>query len=182
MPLLQFLAYYQVLEFYFPIYSQTEAQRKLKTILKDPTFRGDRDADIGRLLSAIQISRGGGFGDERSQLRATLLECVDPTSLRQFLESGADRQEFYSAKTKVLQCHKIPLANPSVDLRADVAERLYDIRCMIVHTKSDAQDAETEPMLPFSKEADQLSYDIDLAQYLAQQVLIAGSRPFQVNV
>jgi hypothetical protein len=55
MPLLQFLAFYQVIEFYFPTYSQAAAQRKLKAILKDPTFRGDRDADIGKLLSSIQI-------------------------------------------------------------------------------------------------------------------------------
>ena len=59
MPLLQFLAFYQVLEFYFPIYSRAEAQRRLKTILKDPSFRGDRDTDIARLLSAIHINRTG---------------------------------------------------------------------------------------------------------------------------
>jgi hypothetical protein len=38
MPLLQFLAFYQVIEFYFPTYSQAEAHRKLKAILKDPPF------------------------------------------------------------------------------------------------------------------------------------------------
>lgn len=179
MPLLQFLAFYQVLEFYFPIYSQTEAQRKLKTILKDPTFRGDRDTDIVRLLSAIQVSRGGGYGDERSQLRATLLECIDASSLRDFLESDADRKEFYVGKDRVIQCHGIPLANASADLRGDVAERLYDIRCKIVHTKSDSQSADVEPMLPFSKEAEHLLFDIELVQYLARQVLIAGSRPLR---
>lgn len=84
MPLLQFLAFYQVIEFYFPIYSKAEAQRKLKAILKDPTFRGDRDADIGKLLSAIYITRSGAYGDERSQLRATLVECVDGTALKGF--------------------------------------------------------------------------------------------------
>jgi hypothetical protein len=182
MPLLQFLAFYQVLEFYFPIYSQSEAQRKLKTILKDPTFRGDRDSDVAKLLSAIQVSRSGGYGDERSQLRATLLECVDSASLREFLESEADRKEFYSGKNKYLQCHKIPLGNSNADLRADVAERLYEIRCKIVHTKGDSLSAEVEPVLPFSKEAEQLSFDIDLVQYLARKVLIAGSRPFQIGV
>jgi hypothetical protein len=181
MPLLQFLAFYQVLEFYFPIYSQSEAQRKLKTILKDPTFRGDRDSDVAKLLSAIQVSRSGGYGDERSQLRATLLECVDSASLREFLESEVDRKEFYSGKNKDLQCHKIPLGNSTADLRADVAERLYEIRCKIVHTKGDSQSADVEPVLPFSKEAEQLSFDIDLVQYLARKVLIAGSRSFQIN-
>jgi hypothetical protein len=180
LPLLQFLAFYQVIEFYFPAYSKAEAQRKLKAILKDPTFRGDRDADIGKLLAAIYVSRGGSFGDERSQLRATLTECVDPNSLRIFLESVPERKEFY-IKGKNQPYHKIPLANPAVDLRNDVADRLYDIRCKIVHSKNDSRDGEIELLLPYSKEAAQLFFDIDLVQYLAQWVLIAGSTRFSGN-
>jgi hypothetical protein len=95
MPLLQYLAFYQAIEFYFPVYSRSEAQRKLKVILKDPTFRSDRDADIARLLSAIHVSRTGAFGDERSQLRATLMECCDSEELRSFLEAEQGRKEFF---------------------------------------------------------------------------------------
>jgi hypothetical protein len=176
MPLLQFLAFYQVIEFYFPTYSRAEAQRKLKSILKDPTFRGDRDADIGRLLSAVTVSRSGAYGDERSQLRATLMECIDPDSLREFLKSDPERLAFYSGKAK--SYHKIPLNNPSADLRGDVTDRIYDIRCRIVHTKNDARDGEIELLLPYSQEAEQLSFDVELVQYLAQQVLIAAGTPF----
>ncbi|MGA1998445.1 MAG: hypothetical protein ABSG52_00505 [Terriglobales bacterium] len=181
MPLLQFLAFYQVIEFYFPVYSQAEAQRKLKAMLKDPTFRGDRDADIAKLLSSIYVSRSGSFGDERSQLRATLMECVDSQSLRNFLESYPDRKEFYLAKAKGLPYHKVPLANPTADLRSDVADRMYDIRCKIVHTKNDAREGGVDLLLPFSQEAEQLSFDIELAQYVAQLTLIAGSLPFRSN-
>lgn len=180
MPLLQFLAFYQVIEFYFPIYSQSEAQRKLKAILKDPTFRGDRDTDIARLLAAIHVSRSGAFGDERSQLRATLAECADTEAVRQFIGGDAERKEFFE-KTKSLPYHKIPLANPSIDIRNDVADRIYDIRCKIVHTKTDSRDGNVELLLPFSEEAEQLMYDIELVQYLAQQVLVAGSAPFNMH-
>lgn len=178
MPLLQFLAFYQVIEFYFSTYSRAEAQRKLRGILKDPTFRGDRDADIGRLLSAISVSRSGAYGDERSQLRATIMECIDQDSLREFLTCEPDRSEFYSGKAKTY--HKLPIANLSADLRSDVAERIYDIRCRIVHTKNDSHDGEIELLLPFTREAEQLSFDIELVQYLAQQVLIAAATPFKV--
>lgn len=181
MPLLQFLAFYQVIEFYFPIYSQSAAQRKLKAILKDPTFRGDRDTDIARLLAAIHISRNGAFGDERSQLRATLVECSDSDALRQFLESDAERKDFFLNKAKSSPYHKIPLANHSADLRSDAADRIYDIRCKIVHTKTDSRDGDVELLLPFSPEAEQLSFDIELVQHLAQLVLVAGSAPFNVH-
>ena len=58
---------------------------------------------------------------------------------------------------------------------------MYDIRCKIVHTKNDSRDGDTELLLPFSTEADQLSFDIDLMQYIAREVLIAGSLPFQAG-
>jgi hypothetical protein len=180
MPLLQFLAFYQVIEFYCPTYSQADARRKIKSILKDPGFRGDRDADLGRLLSAIHVTRAGGFGDERSQLRATLMECTDAEALRRFVAADAERLELLSSKAKGLAEHKLPVANPTADLRGDVAERIYEIRCKIVHTKTDSRNGELDLLLPFSKEAEQLSFDIELAQYVAQQVLISASTPYQL--
>jgi hypothetical protein len=176
LPLLQFLAFYQTIEFYFPIYSQSEAHRKLRNILKDPTFRGERDTDIAKLLAAIYVTRSGGYGDERSQLRATLLECVDSDELRQFFEVDKLRLDFF--KSKHTPYHRIPLNNPSADLRPDVAERIYDIRCRIVHTKLDSRDGGVERLLPFSPEAEQLSFDIELVQHIAKLVLMIGSTPF----
>jgi hypothetical protein len=181
MPLLQYLAFYQAIEFYFPVYSRSEAQRKLKMILKDPTFRSDRDADIARLLSAIYVSRTGAFGDERSQLRATLMECCDFEELRSFLEAEQSRKEFFLSKSKAQPYHKIPLGGPSVDLRNDVADRVYEIRCKIVHTKTDARDSAFELLLPFSAEAEQLSHDIELVQYLAKRVLISSSTSLNIH-
>ncbi|WP_212630142.1 hypothetical protein [Pseudomonas sp. KB-10] len=175
MPLLQFLAFYQVVEFYFPTYYQAEARRKIRSILKNPTFRSDRDADVGKILSAIQLGRAGSLGDERSQLRATITECVDPDSLREFVTETELRKDFFSSKTKGLTDHKLPIANPTIDLRNDVADRIYDIRCKIVHTKADSRSGEIELLLPFSKEAEQLHNDIELMQYISQQVLIAAS-------
>lgn len=178
MPLLQFLAFYQVIEFYFTTYSQAEAHRRMKAILKDPTFRADRDSDIARLLTSVKLSRAGGLGDERSQLRATIAECIEPEALRHFLAEYPDRKEYYS-KSKASPYHIIPLRNEAADLRPDVADRIYDIRCKIVHTKNDARDGDVELLLPFTAEADQLSFDIELVQFLARSVLMAGSLPFK---
>ena len=175
MPLLQFLAYYQVIEFYFFSYSQEDARRRIQSLLKSPTFRMDSDADIGKLLSAIS-GRGRGYGDERSQLRATLNSCIDSADLRKFLTDVVERSEFFSAKQKGLTNLKISISSKEADLRNDVAELIYDIRCKIVHTKSEGQEGDIDLLLPFSKEAELLFHDIELLQYLARQVLISASR------
>lgn len=132
MPLLQFLAYYQSIEFYFPIHSQAEAQRKVRNVLKDPNFHLDREADIRRIFASIKGTGGFGFGDERSQLKATLQECVNPGELRDFQTIDDNRRQFFSSKAKGLTSIGLPINNPTADLRNDVAERIYDLRCKIV--------------------------------------------------
>lgn len=179
MPLLQFLAFYQVIEYYYPTYSQEEAKRRIRSILKDPTFRTDRDGDIGKVLTAIS-GHGRGFGDERSQLRATINACIDNNDLREFLEEDEERVTFFSAKQKGLTDHKLPLSNSDADLRAPVADLIYDIRCKIVHTKGENPDGEVELLLPFSKEAELLFFDIELMQYVARKVLIAAGAPLSL--
>jgi hypothetical protein len=173
MPLLQYLAFYQVIEFYFPRYSQSEAHRKLKSVLKDPTFRSEKDSDVAKLLAAIHVSKNGAFGDERSQLRAVLDECTFSEDLKKFIASDKYRSSFFHVKTKT-PYHKVNVLSDD-DIRADVSRRIYEIRCKIVHTKSDSRDVEVKMLLPFSSEADQLRFDIELIQYVAQKVLIAGA-------
>jgi hypothetical protein len=177
MPLLQFLAYYQAIEFYFPVYSQIEAHKRIRNILKDPAFRRSRDADIGRILSVVGASNSR---HEPGQLKATLRECVDPDELRQFIASNEERKNFLALRTEDLTDCKIQSDNTKADLLNDVAERIYDIRCKIVHTKGDAPAGKGGFLLPFSREAALLHFDIELVQYIATQVLIAASSPFHI--
>lgn len=180
MPLLQFLAFYQSIEYFFPMYAQAEAKRKVRNILKDDSFRTESDTDILRILKAIKLSNNNSFGDERSQLRATILECIDPDELREYLVESEERKEFFSKITKGITKNKIPINNEELDLRNDIAERIYDIRCKIVHTKADAKETELDILLPFSKEADLLYYDIDLLQFISRKIIIASSIPLKL--
>ena len=60
------------------------------------------------------------------------------------------------------------------------SERVYDIRCKVVHTKnSDGRERE-EMILPFTKEADLLLDDVELVRFLARRVLIASSVPLRI--
>jgi hypothetical protein len=173
MPLLQFLAFYQAIEFYFPTYAQAAARRRIKNLLKDPTFRADRDADVTRILTSLDPAGRRAFGDERGQLHATIIECVDAQELRDFIEAEDGIKQFFSTKTKGLTDVRLPVNTSEADLRQTAAERIYDIRCKIVHTKGTAD--EVELLLPFSKEAAMLGYDIELVQFIARKVLVAAS-------
>jgi len=173
MPLLRYLAFYQSIEFYFPRYSQTEARRRVNAILRNPTFRSHREDDVDRLISAIQGGRGVGIGGERSQLQAAVNECVTADDIRTFVTATPEREAHFSGKKS--RYHKIPVSNRSADLRNDVAYRIYDIRCKIVHTKNEHSDEDVPMLLPFSEDADYLMFDIELVEYIAKAVLISAS-------
>lgn len=182
MPLLQFLAYYQVLEFYFPVFSRVEAQRRVRNLLKEPAFDPMRDADISRLLTAVRVGGGRSFGNEREQLRATMVECVSEADLREYIAAVPERLDFLSKKSDILGVPGLPLKAPSTDIRVSVADRVYDIRCKIVHTKATSDDdGQFDLLLPFSREAEALSFDIGLVQFAARKALIATSGPLRLS-
>jgi hypothetical protein len=176
MPLLQYLALYQVLEFYFPIYAQQDVHQRLKNILRNPGFNPHSDSDVGRLVSLLRGAKGR-TNDERTQLKATLQACIHEQELRDFVNNDEERSGFLT-KDRGLNAHRLQWSNKESDLRSEVATRIYDIRCKIVHTKN--EDAgEAELLLPFSKEAESLHFDIELIQFAAREVLIANSRPLR---
>lgn len=181
MPLLEFLALYQVLEYYFPTFSKREAGRQIQSIIKDPTFRSDRETDVGRLLAVVSSSARGSIGNERQQLKATLKECVIEDELFEYLTEVDERSEFFSRVQKELTKHKILLGKP---LNADIgawADAIYDIRCKIVHSKMEQDDSEAGRLLPFSYESELLEPYIDLMKWIAQKVLITSSSPISLG-
>lgn len=173
MPLLQFLAYYQVLEFYFPIYSGKEVQSEVANILKDPQFNPDHHLDINKVISAVITKMGRGYGDERSQVRATIKGCVQDKEVRELMERD-DIKEHFKKDFNKLSKIKVSIDNKDIDLREQLAERIYDIRCRVVHTK--ANETERERILPYTEEEALLTVEIKIIEFLARKALIAGSK------
>lgn len=181
MPLLQFLAFYQCIEYFFPQYARQETIARVKNVLKDPTFDGSKDSSVNRILDATLEGRRGLLVEERKQLGATLKHCVDAGALADFLEETEGRKQYYSKDYKKIS-EKAINSRDEANLLAQTSERIYDIRCKIVHTKNqDTGEGESEGIiLPFSKEADLLVDDVDLIKFLARKVLIASSGTLKI--
>lgn len=174
MPLVQFLAYYQVLEYYFPAYSRTKTVNALRSKLRE-IYGVARETDVVGIFQALRTNRRAVFGQEKDQLRHTIEECMSPRELRDFLFT-AEREAFYSdAASSAVSTVQIDMSGESTDQRGDVARRVYEIRNRIVHTKSEHDDL--DPLLPFDREIELLRYDIELVRFLAQRVLAASAKP-----
>lgn len=180
MPLLQFLALYQILEFYFPMFSMKDAHQKIKNLIKDPRFNPDRDSDITGILTTINQNQSqSGYGSELEQLKSTISNCTSSDELREEIEFDQNMFEYYSSKKpKGLASKSINLANKSADLVMECAERIYEIRCRVVHAKS--SDKNNGPLLPSSPELKQLVFDISILEIIAKKVLVATSRQLKI--
>ena len=78
MPVLQFLTFYQVLEFYFYRYLRRNAEQGITNLLEEEPFDKLPEADKLRLLEAIRLRyEGKKVGvNERDMLKTTIKECV----------------------------------------------------------------------------------------------------------
>ncbi len=179
-PIFQYLAFYQTIEFYFPVYSSFEAKQKIQSLIKDPRFNPNRDSDISKIISTIKASSNGKtFGNEREQLRATVNACTNNKELRDFFEVDEKRSNFYlENKEKNISKQKISFKNDNVDLVMEVTERIYEIRCRIVHSK--ATEGDFEVLLPYSNEVQKLNYDLELIEFISRKVLITSSRSIRL--
>ena len=179
MPLLQYLAFYQVIEYHYPAYFNAELGRRIRAIIKQPTFRVDRDLDLAKIVATMK-SKGQTAAGEREQLKATLKECLTTDDVEEFISADTDRAPFFSSKAKGIASSLLNPQNRQVDLSMQVAERIYEIRCKIVHTKAEHDDGEFELLLPYSAEAERLGHDIDLVRFVAQKVLVTSSRRLEI--
>lgn len=177
LPLLQYLAYYQAIEYYFPIFAKQETHDIVKRMVKDPTFRSSLDTNISKLLAAIQPFTGRGYGEESKLLLTTIRGAVTNDELREFFKQDEERFNFFKLESKVIVPKEIAVDSSKADLVTDTAQRIYDIRCKIVHTKSSEMGDQIELLLPYSKEVSHLNHDIELVRFIAAKVLIAASQP-----
>jgi hypothetical protein len=173
MPLLQFLAYYQVIEFYFPMYSDKELQQELSNTLKDPLFSPDNSLHLEKLVRTIKATLGRGLANEEGQLCATIKGCIQEEDMRAFLKQEYV-SKFFAEDYKKLSIEGINEKNKELDLREQFGKSIYNIRCKVVHTK--AEGFNDEPIRPFSKEEALLSVDISAVEFIARKTIIANRK------
>lgn len=177
MPLQQFLAYYQAIEHFFPSYWESEIIRRLRVELDHPEFRVSSDAKVNRLVQIAKVALGGrAGGSERNQLLSVVERCVEESELKEFIESGDQRKAAFIKKEVISGIDPISLNEKGSAFIKQVCERIYAIRCRVVHAKEDSGGGDLPaPLLPFTDEASKIGHDIDLVQFVAQKCIIAST-------
>jgi hypothetical protein len=161
-PLERYLKFYQVLEYYMPraaddLMIEQGVDKIDKAVTPYPTGAND----------SLRI--------ERNKLAAVIDDAVTEVQIVGFLRGSHvlktlnDQQVIRDVRTLAAD----PSGNPTPgrNYRQDLSERVYDIRCRIVHAKESGGGKTTDPLLPYGQEARDLGADIAVVRFLAERVL-----------
>jgi hypothetical protein len=172
MPLLQYLAYYQILESYFMKYSMLEAKKEIRNCLKDPVFDVDDENDIVKIVASV-TSKLGPRVSEKDMLCDTVRGCMSREELVSEL-SSEPLKDYFKNDYKLVSQFRVSEEKEEIEIREQLAARIYDIRCRIVHTKEDDKRGR---IMPFTKDEVLLGrFDLPMIESLADKVLIANSK------
>jgi len=173
-PLLEYLTLYQVIEHCMLAFSRPETIERLKARLQDPSFDINDHVGLSQLLSSERHGSRANLS-ERDQVRFTVQTCVPPEAITGFLQSNDETAQFISQEGRPLGASSVDPGDKRKELPTQIADRIYDMRCRIVHAKGDSLDKVGGPLLPTSQEANQLGHDLLIIRFIAQQVLIASA-------
>jgi hypothetical protein len=174
MPLLEYLAYYQVIEHFLPTYAHTIAIRRLRAALNDPRFDRQDDAALGGIVEMLTRD-GRTYTKEREQVHAVLAACVDEAQIRSFLDRHPAAARVLADKKRIAGIRPVTTKDTTAGIVDQVAERIYELRCRIVHAK-DSEETSREQLRPFDREARDLRHDLNLVRFVAQRVLITSAQ------
>ncbi|SNS95184.1 hypothetical protein SAMN05421642_107146 [Rhodococcoides kyotonense] len=177
-PTIRYWAFYQVLEYFFPTYAMVDARRKLSRALRDPRFDIYNEDDVTKATQLLLSSGRGGGGSERDQLFTVIQEIAPEAEIREFLQELPSLIDSMADKESIISQEKVSIKGGN-DLRRMIANRIYDIRCKIVHSKGDGS-AERAGLIPGSHHDDAVRIELPLIEFLAQKAILASASKLEL--
>lgn len=174
-PMLQFIAYYHIMEYFFDIVYDSDTFDTIENAItvNDASVKNEDAAKkiLNILKSKYNINRDS---KEREKLRLTLKEYVTPSELcksielnhKELIKDYKDREVTFSKGGRVNL-----KGDNDKDIYNDLADRIYKTRNAIVHSKANNEGELEDIYKPFEHE-DALKKEIPLMKAIAEQIII----------
>ncbi|SDJ01315.1 hypothetical protein SAMN05192558_104115 [Actinokineospora alba] len=179
-PIHAYNAYYKVLENHFQRYAVDSGIRLLRRKIRDPHLDLSDDHDAAALLAAVQ-DHGRKRNSKEELLAMTLAICVEPHDLAKFIASDVALSRHLARRDILPGIPVISKATRRDELVKRVAERLSKLRNQTVHAEGEIEDGRNLLLVPGSPAALSVSEDVKLIRHCALAVIIASSRPLDVE-
>lgn len=172
-PSLKYLAFYQILEYFFLTVADENLYNNLSRRINDLKFTTD-SSNLDRLIQDVTNHKR--INDETEMLKNVLKKYVQEDDLMEFIvefEKHLDKS-IYTSKRIVFGTSISATALNSGHVFGNIAKTIKAIRNALVHS-SDRHER-NDRYIPYSKEGTQLIEDeIPLIKFLAEKVIIANA-------
>jgi len=171
-PELRFLAFYQVLEYYFVSTANEKLHEKMSNRIKDPRF-GLTSSNLDRLVHDVIEHRHE--TDETKMLKNVLSKFVDETLLIDFIKAYEKHlgESIYSKRHMVFGV-PVEVKLEEGHVFGNVAKHIKEIRNALVHS-TDRYERQARHV-PFTKTTEKIAQDIPLMKFLAERVIISSAK------
>lgn len=173
--ILQFLAFYQVLEYHFVSVSDEALYARVRPQLNDPDFK-QTTPQLDRLIQTVLDHKR--TSDETEMLKRVLERYVDEVDLIDFIrqyEESIGEKLYTKRRSRFGQDAEIKTNAGHVF--GNTAKIIKIVRNALVHS-SDWHER-SERHVPFSKESETVEKEVPLMRYLAERVIIRSASTLQ---
>ncbi len=163
-PKIQYLSFYNVLEYEFDKMFYDEQCVAIQNITTDPKFN---HSNLNSYKKIIKIFDSKNKFSERELLAKLIKKYIEVEDFKEFLEANS----FYlnNAAYKIKKT-KFSLEDSDDKIREKIRDRIYGIRNALVHSK----ESNEEKYLP--QEIKNIIPELDLIKYLAEQIIIKTAK------
>lgn len=170
-PVLQFLAFYQVMEYFFVTVSNEQLYNKLSLQLKDPKFNTTHRY-LNRLIQEVLEHRS--ITDETEMLKSVLSKFIDEAELIKFIQAYEDYlgERLYTKKRDVFG-EEVEVKLATGHVIGNVSKTIKAVRNALVHSSD--YYGRSARHIPFSKSTEIVKREIPLVRFLAERIIIASA-------
>jgi hypothetical protein len=172
---LAFLSFYNIVEYFFYTVSEQKLRTCMGGAISTPSFSPSNTDQLHELITLMRDHDKA--RNEREMLKAVITEYFVHTEVKRWVtKHEADNGTYFTSTQDLFGTRK--KLNPSPEtVIDDVVDRIYHIRCALVHNK-DGGGAVFEP---YSQHDEIVSKEIPLIRYIAEQMIVRSGTDISVN-
>lgn len=175
----KFLCYYHILEYFLDKSAHLAIKRKLDAVLYQPDFDANSNSYIDEILIAFK-EEGDRLKSDKIKIQRVLQEFLDREKIVGFIKALELKEHFYCNQKFEFQT-EVNLAPIKTDtdsqLFKTLADRIYAIRCSIVHSNPDFGVKKGVPFVSTSSNLLILEKEIFLLEEIARTLIIKSKIP-----
>lgn len=176
-PVIRFWAYYQILEYYFGRYTKNKIFNDIQNLLKNPNFDVHDANDLRKLRQKLEDASAQMMPDERKQIIALVGELYSSDEIKEFIsESKLVDTEYFKINADITK-KQIDFSRSDID--EQVALRIYDIRCSIVHSKY--ENGSNAGIVPGYRYDESVLKELPLIRAVVEKLILTESTPVNIK-